>query len=347
MRSLATALGLMLLLALQASAQETRTVVLEYQVSLHESADASSSVKATLAVGTTLEIISELDAWMAVSTPEGTVGWISKTALEGREAPRTETPPPPPNSQVPPPPTPGGRPAVTPPPPPRPDAPPPRRPGSAPSSSGGGEASQTWDNQGGLYGTGGWGRLAVASIAGGTKGGELAFAKMLGKAIEWRGLVGFDYRQDGLVAGSDNVPFSDPVFSTPVQSDDPVSSLTLGGALSYYVLEPTPEAPIGVHIGATGHWRDFFSATHFGTATYTSIMYGAEGGVFFRRAAGGVVRGAVQVGKLRYKYQDELFTENVVNFLAGVEPKIGGVILSAFFVRRDFENMVQVGLTFR
>lgn len=346
MRRLAIAFTLLFTSAISLSAQQTRTLTLEYEVTLFASADASSEARTTLAVGTVVEVISELDAWMAVEAPDGTVGWVSKEALEGRgQAPRT-TPAPPPQSSPPPTP-PASRPGATPPPPPRPDAPPARRPGAPSSTSGGGEQAQTWNDQGGLYGTGGWGRLAVASVDGGTPAGELAFAKMLGRSIEWRGMVGFDHRKEGMVAGADNVPFTDVAFTTSVRDDNPVSSLTIGGTLSYYVLEPTPEAPIGIHVGATGHWRDFFSASHFGSASYTTLMYGGEGGVFFRRSAGGVVRGAVQFGKIRYKFLDEEFTENVVNLLAGVEPKIGGVILSAFFIRRDNENMMQVGLTFR
>ncbi len=221
-----------------------------------------------------------------------------------------------------------------------PDAP--GAPGPAPAPSPAAGAQQG----GGLYGQGGWARLAVSMTEGGFPGGELATARPLGSIADFRSEISMLRRGEGLLPGIDNLTPSGAAGNTATE-DDPVWDFDLMVALSFYVLQPSAQAPIGVHIGAFADWTRYLGSITPTVGSYQTLGYGGELGAFYRATSGTVVRGAIQAGPRQYRGENaDTESETVVNFLVGLEPKLGPVQLGAWAGSHNNQTFVKVGLVF-
>jgi hypothetical protein len=209
-----------------------------------------------------------------------------------------------------------------------------------------GAAESFGGNEGGLYGQGGWGRLAISSTEGMHPGGELAWAKMLSPIVEFRNEISARRRSEGTLPGIENLGGGGFFSGDSATEDEPIWDMEISGALSFYLLQPSPELPLGLHLGGFGDWTRYMGSITPSVGEYQTISYGGEVGGFYRNPKGNVVRVAVQVGQIRYTGDDDNLTESLVNFLVGVEPRLGGVQLGAWAGRQNGQTFLKAGLVF-
>lgn len=325
-----------------ASAQPVEQVTVSAEAQIFRRPNTESEVRATVAAGTVLEVLERQEGWVAVSTSDGVIGWVQEaltTPVPEAAPPAEPSPPAPaPDPDRPPAPArpPGDR-AVPPPPPARPPS-----AGGAPAPTGGSDAVRTFDDEGGLYGRGGWGRLAFSSTEGPHPGGELAWARMLSPIVEFRNEIQGRRRTDGVLPGIEKLG-GGPFSGDSATEEDAVWDLEVSGALSVYLMQPSLELPFGLHIGGFGDWTRYMGSITPSVGSYQTIGYGGEVGGFYRNQKGNVVRVAVQIGQIRYTGDDDTLTESLVNLLVGVEPRIGGVQFGAWAGRQNDQTFLKAG----
>lgn len=326
-----------------ASAQPVEQVTVSADAQIFRRPNTESEVRATVAPGTVLEVLERQEGWVAVSTPDGVIGWVEEsltTPLSDPDAPSSAPPPSPDPDRPPAPARPPTDRSVPPPPPARPPS-----AGGAPAAAGGADAPQVFNDEGGLYGRGGWGRLAFSSTEGPHPGGELAWARMLSPIVEFRNEIQGRRRTDGVLPGIEKLgggPFSGDVAT----EDDAVWDVEVSGALSVYLLQPSLDLPFGLHVGGFGDWTRFMGSITPSVGSYQTIGYGGEVGGFYRNQKGNVVRVAVQLGQIRYSGDDETVTESLVNLLVGIEPRLGSIQFGAWVGRQNGQNFMKAGIVF-
>ncbi len=326
------------------SAQPAERVTVTADAQIFRRPNTESEVRATVVAGTVLEVLERQEDWVAVSTPDAVIGWIQESLTSPTAEAPPVTPPadpaPTPRSDTPPPPArPATERAVPP--------PPPARPPSAggPTNTQGGTNQTFGGNEGGLYGQGGWGRLAFSSTEGMHPGGELAWAKMLSPIVEFRNEISARRRSEGVLPGIEKLGGGS--FSGDVATEDEqVWDMEISGALSFYLLQPSPELPLGLHIGGFGDWTRYMGSIIPSVGEYQTIGYGGEVGGFYRSPRGNVVRVAVQVGQIRYAGDDDNLTESLVNVLVGVEPRLGSIQFGAWVGRQNGQTFMKAGFVF-
>lgn len=346
-RVLLTLLATLLVVAPPAaSAQPAERVTVVEDAQIFRRPNTESEVRTTVAAGTVLEVLERQEGWIAVNAPGAIIGWVQESLtrpvadVPPAEDPPSEPPPSPRPDSPPPPARPADDRAVPP--------PPPARPPSAGGASNapGMDTGQTFGgNEGGLYGRGGWGRLAMSSTEGAHPGGELAWARMLSPIVEFRNEIQARRRTEGVLPGIEKLG-GGPFSGDSATEDDVVWDLQISGALSFYVLQPSPELPLGLHIGGFGDWTRYMGSIITSVGDYQTIGYGGELGGFYRSPKGNVVRLAAQVGQIRYAGDDENLTESLVNFLVGVEPRLGGIHLGAYAGRQNGQTFLKAGIVF-
>ncbi len=330
-------------------AQPVEKVTVAADAQIFRRPNTESEVRATVVAGTVLEVLERQDGWVAVSTPDAVIGWVQEALTK----PVSETPPPagPPSAPPPSPqpdslPTPARPPAgrAVPPPPP---ARPPSAGGAATAPQGVESVRGFGDDQGGLYGQGSWARLAFSSTEGMHPGGELVWAKMLSPIVEFRNEISARRRSEGTLPGIENLGGGGSHSGDSAAEDDPVWDMEIAGALSFYVLQPSRELPLGIHLGGSGDWTRYLGSIIPSVGKFQTIGYGGEIGGFYRGLKGNVVRVAIQVGRIRYSGDSDNFTESLVNVLVGVEPRLGGIHLGAWGGRQNGQTFLKAGLVFR
>lgn len=337
--------GLLVAPPASAAAQPPEQVTVTAEAQIFRRPNTESEVRTTVPAGTVLEVLERQEGWVAVSAPDAIIGWIQES-LTAPVAPTPAAdppadPPPSPRPDTPPPPArPATERAVPPPPPARPPS-----AGGAATSSQGGSPQTFGGNEGGLYGQGGWGRLAFSSTEGMHPGAELAWAKMLSPIVEFRNEISARRRSEGALPGIETLgagSFSGD-FAT---EEDPVWDMEISGALSFYLLQPSGDLPLGLHVGGFGDWTRYMGSIIPSVGEYQTIGYGGEVGGFYRSPKGNVVRVAVQVGQIRYSGDDDSVTESLVNLLVGVEPRIGPVQFGAWAGRQNGQTFLKAGFVF-
>jgi hypothetical protein len=200
---------------------------------------------------------------------------------------------------------------------------------------------------GGLYGTGGWSRLAASVTDGVHPGAALTWASVLSHVVEFRTEIAGVRRIEGALPGIGRLaPISTPGnFAT---QDDPVWDFDLEAALNFYVVQPTPAVPIGFHAGGFGNWVRYLGSITPSAGSYSNLSYGAEVGGFYRSGNGSVVRVAVQFGQIQYRAeQGNAVSEGVTNLQLGIEPRLGALQLGGWLGQRNNQRVARVGFVFR
>jgi hypothetical protein len=324
-------------------AQTVEKVSVSAEARIFRRPNVDSEVRATVAAGTELEVLERQEGWVAVSTADGTIGWVeaSLTTAVAPAAPATTpaAPPTQPRETATPAPPPARRSAVPPPPPARPGA-----TGGAPAGSTRPAATHA-SERGGLYGQGGWARIALSSTDGVHPGAELAWAKALAPMVEFRNEISTRYRKQGALPGIDALGASGSPGDYATESD-PVWDLELGVALDVYLLRPSAELPLGIQVGGFGDWTRYMGSITPSVGEYQAVGYGGEVGGFVRSQKGHLVRLLVQAGKLRYLGESTDVTESLLNFLVGFEPRLGSVQLGTWVGRQNGQRFMKVGLVF-
>ena len=333
-------------LAAPVSAQESVTTA--SAATLYRRPDTTSEVRATVPAGTVLEVLDRQPGWVAVNTAQGVIGWIQESlatpvAPAASPAPAPAPAPSPASGAAPAPAPPAARPGGATPPPPPPPARPPSAGGAAPSD----QAVSGEIQQGGLFDSGGWARLAFSATEGSHPGGELVAAKMLTRIVEFRTEIYGTRRVEGALPGIEKAGGPESAPGNYATDEDPVWDFGLQGALNFYLLQPRGDVPFGIHLGGFGDWTRYLGSITPSVGSFSTIGYGGELGGFYRGRTGTVVRVAVQLGQVQYRSDDPAVTEGLTNVLVGVEPRLGGVQLGAYGGIKNDQNFVKVGIVFR
>ena len=163
--------------------------------------------------------------------------------------------------------------------------------------------------------------------------------------VEFRNELAMRYRKQGELPGIDLLGASGSAGDYATESD-PVWDLEVGAALDVYLLQPSPELPIGIQVGGFGDWTRYMGSITPSVGEYQAVGYGGEIGGFLRDKKGHVVRALVQVGQLRYMGESTDVTESLVNVLAGFEPRLGSVQLGCWVGRQNGQRFMKVGVVF-
>lgn len=333
-----------LLPATPAQAQTPERVEVTQDASVFRRPATDSEVRATVAAGAVLEVLDRQEGWLAVSTPEGVIGWIETSLTKPATAEARPAPSPTPDPRPAPPESPPSTSTDVPPPPP-PPARPPGRSGDSPSTpSGGSDTNEV--TTGGLYGSGGWSRLEFTSTDGTHPGGGITWSAMLSEILEFRNQVRTVRRAEGPLPGIDFLgdPRSVGNFAT---EENTVWDMGISGALSVYLRQPDPALPLGLYLGGFGDFTRFFGGLLTSPDDFNTLSYGGQAGVYYRGRSGNVVRGEVQIGRIQYRSVNEPVTESLTNVEVGIEPRIRSFQIGAYAGTRNDEPFLKFAFIFR
>ena len=308
-----------LLLASTVYAQE---VVLIRETPLYERPSLEATTRATLPVGIKLTLNTRQSEWLAVTTSEGLIGWIPRSAahVEDETPPAGVAPTPTPTPQQP---TQNERPVAQ------------------------AEPSQSDPVILGFFNRR---KRSAISFSMGSLNSQDQFSDA-GTAwqidLSWATRRGKRFEGGAKVSGSRfDLGISEFWYD-----------LQVGGKIKVFILQPRGVTPIGVYGGGLLAWTQYFLGSNV-SSNVNTLHYGGEGGAYLH--LGGkyliVPRAALRVEKVSYLGSDRppgyVVSEGVskdgtfTSFVLGLDVSFGGFVPGLWLTFRDSTQMFTGRVTF-
>ena len=306
-----------------ASPVNAQEVVLIRASPLYERPSLDATTRAALPVGIRLTLNSRQGEWLAVSTSEGLIGWIPRSAahVEGEPPPAGVTPTPPPISR---------QPARD------------ETPVAQAEPSQSGPVGQTL----GFYNRRKRSAISFGTSSLSSQDPFSAGGTGTSVALSWASMRGRRFETGAYVAGS----------KYDVSLLEPWYDLQIGGRINLFLVQPGGASPIGVYGGGLLAWTQYFLGSNT-TSEVSTLHYGGEGGVYLHFGSQNMIvpRAALRIERVSYlgsaRPPGGVVSEGVArdgtfsSFLLGLDVSFGGFVPGLWLTFRDSSTAVMLRVT--